>query len=149
MKAVVDASALLATAEPGREDFAEAGELLATAADVWAPALLAWEVANVVHRKRPAAFGPDAKARAALTAALLDGVDLVAPDDDHLREVARLVHEHGVSAYDAAYLALAVVEDALLVTEDARLHAAAKREIGAQRAWRLLDALRLRPEEDA
>jgi len=144
---VLDASALLASAEPDRYDLAEAAELLEGGADVAAPSLLAWEIANVVHLKHPAAFGPDEAARVRLVGALLEGIDLIEPDDAHLRDVARLVHAHRLTAYDAAYLALAVSQKAVLVTEDARLHAAARRELGASSAWRLLDAEQLRPED--
>lgn len=145
----MDASALLATAEPGHEDFAAAGEALAAHADLLAPALLSWELANVVHVKRPSAFGPDFASRHALVEALLDGVEQVAPSEGLLRECARLAAEHRLSAYDAAYLALALAEDAPLVTEDARLHRAAAKEHGAERAWRLLDAMRLALEDEA
>jgi len=145
----VDASALLATAEPGREDLAEAGEALAAHADLIAPALLSWELANVVHVKRPSAFGADVAARHALVEALLEGVEQVGPSAALLADCARLAHAHRLSAYDAAYLSLALAEEAILVTEDARLHRAAAKELGADRAWRLLDASRLLVEEEA
>jgi predicted nucleic acid-binding protein len=146
LRAVVDASALLASAEPGRDDLALAGEALVGGAPTLAPALVAWELANVVHVKRPAAFGADEASRAALVEALLDGVLLVPPMPAHRSAIARLAPGHRLSGYDAAYLALAVAEDAVLVTEDARLHRAAAKELGAPRAWRLLDAMQLAPE---
>jgi predicted nucleic acid-binding protein len=144
----VDASALLASAEPGRDDLAAAGEALAGGVPLMAPALLAWEVANVVHAKRPEAFGADVAARRALVALLLDGIVLHPPTPAHLLDVARLAHEHRLSAYDAAYLALAVSHRAILVTEDAKLHRAAAKELGATRAWRLLDAMQLVAEDE-
>jgi len=136
-------------AEPGREDLAAAGEALAANADLVAPALVAWEIANVVHVKRPAAFGPDVASRHALVEALLEGVEQVPPDAALLAACAQLAAGHRLSAYDAAYLALAAAEDAPLVTEDARLRRAAQKELGVERAWRLVDALRLAPEDEA
>jgi predicted nucleic acid-binding protein len=48
-------------------------------------------------------------------------VELTEPDWDNLPALA---HEWALSAYDAAYLQLALTRDALLVTLDARLAAA-------------------------
>jgi predicted nucleic acid-binding protein len=48
------------------------------------------------------------------------------PGDDHA--VLTLARVHQLSAYDAAYLALAVAESAALATLDRKLAAAARRE---------------------
>ena len=53
------------------------------------------------------------------------GVESVRTDRALLLVGIDMQHAHGLSAYDAAYLALAQVEDAQLLTLDARLAAAA------------------------
>ena len=115
---VVDASAVAAVLfdEPESEPI-----LASVVGALIAPSLLPYELASVCTTKlarRPR----EAKiilARYRLFAKL--EVDLVEPDWDTLPGMA---YECALSAYDAAYLQLALAQDAPLVTLDARLAAA-------------------------
>lgn len=83
-----------------------------------APLLLPYELANVCRQKT--------RRQPSLAAAWLErfralpgvGIELLPNDFDALPELAA---EHGLTAYDAAYLQLALVQCAPLVTLDARL----------------------------
>jgi len=103
--------------------------------DVCAPTLLRWEVGNVVHGQQAALFG-DAKQRKAIVATLLRPMRLVdqAGREDAIADVAR---RHALTFYDAAYLQLALDEDAGLVTQDKALLQAAAKALGDDRALRL------------
>jgi predicted nucleic acid-binding protein len=115
---VVDASAVAAVLFDERES---EPILASVAGALIAPSLLPYELASVCTTKlarRPR----EAKiilARYRLFAKL--EVDLVEPDWDTLPGMA---YECALSAYDAAYLQLALAQDAPLVTLDARLAAA-------------------------
>lgn len=115
---VLDASVLLkwfakdelgaAEARMLREEF-EAGDLV-----VLAPPLVQLEVLNVAGRRWSWSSG----ALAALATALDDlGLELVAPD---LLVVAEWI-ARGLTAYDAAYVAIAAQAATTLVTDDARI----------------------------
>lgn len=106
--------------------------------DVCAPTLMRWEVGNVVHGRNAAAFG-DPKTRRAVVTTLLRPMRLV---DQAGREdaIADLVQKHGLTFYDAAYLQLALDEEAGLVTEDKKLHEAAAKALGPARVWTLENA---------
>lgn len=108
--------------------------------DVCAPALLRWEVGNVVHGRGAAVFG-DARQRKAIVATLLRPMRLV---DQAGREgaIADVARRHALTFYDAAYLQLALDEDAALVTQDKALLHAAGKALGDGRAWTLEDAAR-------
>jgi len=111
----VDASAIAAVLfmEPGSEALLPrlSGRLIA-------PLLLPYELANVCHQK--------SRRQPSLAAALLErfralpgiGIDLLPTDFDALPELAA---QHGLTAYDAAYLQLALAQRAPLVTLDAKL----------------------------
>ena len=83
-----------------------------------APLLLPYELANVCRQKT--------RRHSALAHAWLErfralpgiGIELLPTDFDALPELAAL---HGLSAYDAAYLQLALSDRAPLVTLDAKL----------------------------
>ena len=83
-----------------------------------APLLLPYELANVCHQK--------SRRQPSLTAAFLErfrtlpdvGIELLPTDFDALPELAA---QHGLTAYDAAYLQLALAQRAPLVTLDAKL----------------------------
>lgn len=84
----------------------EAGELV-----VLAPPLLHLEIVNVAGRR----WGWGADALAGLAAALDDlGFELIEP------ELARVAHwtARGLTAYDAAYVAVAEASGARLITDD-------------------------------
>lgn len=115
---VVDASAVAAVLfdEPESEPVvASVGGTLA------APSLLLYEIASVCTTKltrRPA----DAKAILSRYRLLQDlDIELAEPDWEKLPVLAQ---KWTISAYDAAYLQLALLRDAPLVTLDARLAAA-------------------------
>ena len=93
---------------------------------IWVPALWILECANVLQsaqkRKRI-----DSLRRAAIAAEL---AELPLRFDQELPDVVtidRLAATHGLSAYDAAYLDLALRRSLTLVSLDARLVAAAQR----------------------
>ena len=124
---VLDASACIDTLAHPRL----AGRLFAEH-DVCAPTLLRWEVGNVVHGRQAALFG-DAKQRKLVVATLLRPVRLL---DQAGREgdIAEAARRHGLTFYDAAYLQLALDEDAGLVTQDKALRQAAAKALGEDRA---------------
>lgn len=100
-----------------------------------APALLAWEVVHVVQRKSPERYGSDFDIRWEVITRLLDGVELVPPDDAALRRTASLADRYRLSGYDAAYLELASRDGgSVLVTEDDDLLRAARKALGTRRA---------------
>ena len=87
------------------------------------PALFPFEVANMLAR-RSAAVSPEAATLAAAQVARWPlAVDAQTPDIPVLMEVAR---ESGLTAYDAAYLELALRSECPLATVDQRLVAAAR-----------------------
>ena len=122
---VVDASAVLAISlqEPTckraesilREHSRAGGALLA-------PAVLWLELVNVLVRRYRQPPGLVLESIVDLEALGLESVDL---DRPQLLLTIDLVARHSLSAYDAAYLALAESADARLVTADRRLAAAA------------------------
>lgn len=141
MTAVMDASVLVRAAlnqdhEPGADDARAIQPHLAERFGLAAPALCPYEVANVVHSKHPDRFGGSVEDRQRTVSLILSGVELVAPDPDLLERTGALSEAHGLTAYDAAYLALA--EDrgdpSLLVTGDRALLAAGRATLGTDRA---------------
>ncbi len=116
---VIDASALAAVVF----DEPEAAPVLASVSGTLiAPTLIRYELASVCVTKmlrRPERIR-DIEARYRLLDEV--GVDLFEPDWDTLPALA---HRWHLSAYDAAYLQLALGRDASLVTLDARLAQAA------------------------
>ena len=112
---VVDASALAAVLF----DEPEARPILASISGALiAPTLLVYELASVCTTKlmRQPGQSETLLARYALFAEL--DITLREPD---WRTLPRLAIEQGLSAYDAAYLQLALADGATLVTLDARL----------------------------
>jgi predicted nucleic acid-binding protein len=112
---VVDASAVAAVVL----DEPEAAAIVAGAgSQLIAPALLRYEIASVCVTK----LRRDASRSAVTLAryALLDemAIELVEPD---WRSLPSLADEWDLSAYDAAYLQLALARAAPLITLDARL----------------------------
>ena len=116
---VVDTSALASLLfwEPGAERIAS----LLRDADLLAPTLLPYEIASVAVGKLRS--GEDGEATA-LGLGLFGsmGIDLLPVDPDH---AAALAQETDLTAYDAAYLWLALEQGADLVTLDE----------GLARAW--------------
>lgn len=131
---VIDTSALVASHE--RDQHGEIGRLHARS-DLIAPTLLAFEVGQVVHVKKPGAFGSSAAERAELVETLLDGIELVPADDATWRRIGELAEKEALSFYDAAFLELAVSKGAILLTEDDGLARSAARYLGKARVMRM------------
>lgn len=110
--------------------FDEANSRKATAAlagyALHAPALLPFEFANVARSKSRAGASLEQVSNAIETfeASRIE-LHRIAPNDLHALAIAE-----GLTAYDAAYLALAITLKAPLVTYDLRLSAAAERRLG-------------------
>lgn len=138
-RCVVDASALVLLAQTEESDprAARAADVLPRLGEshgLGAPALIAWEIGNVIHRKRAGQWST-ADQRARVARAVLSGVVHVAPGPERVDRAGRLAHAHGLSFYDAAYLELAHSDDAcILLTEDRALHESARRALGDARA---------------
>jgi predicted nucleic acid-binding protein len=140
-RVVLDASTLLATAadpasEPAMEPAHAIVPELHARYGMTTPALAAWEVGNVVHHERPDAFGSDVAARVRVTQNLVGFLELLPPNERALTDTARLAEGHGLTFYDASYLAVAGEDDAsILLTEDRKLHRVAVRVLGAGRVF--------------
>ena len=134
---VVDASAALALilVEAGAD---RVRTLLQARADIVVPWLFWYEMTNTLGRRcRWSA------ARVTETLHDLDrlGLQTRTPDRPSLLHVVDAVEVHGLTAYDAAYLVLAELEDADLLTGDADLAAAAgSRAIPVVTSRRLVEA---------
>ena len=92
---------------------------------LWAPALWVLECTNVLQsaqRRRRI----DARRRAAIAVELSELPVHIDPQAPGFEELDRLAAAHGLSAYDAAYLELALRRSMVLVSLDARLIAAAQ-----------------------
>jgi predicted nucleic acid-binding protein len=99
-----------------RDDFALHGNVLLAA-----PVLLAYEVTNAIHSAARRMHLSQRVADSALANLLAYEVSLHAPDPVRALAVARRL---GVSAYDAAYVALAEVLNTQLWTADGRMYRA-------------------------
>ena len=129
----MDASALLASATADRPEWAVALADLNRRGPLRAPARLASEAGNVIHRKRPAGLGADRAERGLILERLLAPVDLVPTEAGLRRHAGELAEAHGLSFYDAEYLALAKRDEAALVTQDGKLAKVAAKVLGARR----------------
>lgn len=100
------------------------------------PTLLYYEVANILlfGRSRP----PIAEAAEALGDLFSIPLAVAAPAPEAADAALRLASEHGLSYYDATYVALAEALDCMLLTADERL----ARRTRATRRVRLLAATR-------
>ncbi len=115
---VVDASALAALVF--QEPEGDAMRLRLDGAEVFAPELLRYELANTAWKKVKRQPTDAAKILTALSLALDDKSGLIWQDVD-ARDVVLLAHATGTTAYDASYLWLAASLGADLVTLDDRL----------------------------
>lgn len=125
---VVDASIALAWCFPDEtSDYADAVLVSLEGKTLLAPAVWSLEIANAVlageRRKR---LGPSEIRQ---FTSLLESLSLVQdlrPVASHVNDVLPLARKHGLSAYDAAYLELAIRHRAPLSTLDEKLRRAAK-----------------------
>lgn len=144
MRAVVDTSALLDGAGAVEDAWMIALERLHAEFELEAPALLAWEAANVAHRRLARTFGASAEERAETLELVLEGIVLVPSDAASRAAAGKLVALHGLSFYDASFLELASRDAAaLLVAHDKRLLEVARRVLGEARAMDLDGVLSL------
>lgn len=130
MELVLDSSVALAWVLPD-ETSSRADRFLAKApreSAFWVPALWWYEVANAltVAQRRRRLTEADRIRAIELYATLPVRTD-AALDAHALWRYQALAEEHGLSAYDAAYLELAQRRDLQLATFDRRLAAAARR----------------------
>lgn len=93
-----------------------------------APALLVWEVGNVLMSKQRRGF-MEPHERAGMTSSLKAfAIDLRSTSSGGLLRTLVLADRHGLTAYDAAYLELALSQGVELATLDRRLATAAASE---------------------
>jgi predicted nucleic acid-binding protein len=78
------------------------------------PALWLYEVGNTIARRFPA------QSSSWLSALMKFGIEEVPPSNPWLAKTLDLTSRHGVSFYDAAYHALALVHGGVFVTADTR-----------------------------
>ena len=127
----IDASAVAAWLLPD-EASAAADGLYAQALNMvgafQAPALLAWEAANLLAKACRHGRITSIHADAALQVLARAGVVLErAPDERRLQSTLDLARAHGLSVYDASYLEQALRTGAPLATKDAQLKRRAKK----------------------
>lgn len=129
---VVDASIILAWLLPDERDNAAAEEIVTRAkrSGAIAPPLLPLEVANALRSNvRRARIDAGYRDQAlALLASLAVAQDLECRDATVLHEIVRLSEVHDLTAYDAAYLEVAIRHQAPLGTLDEALRRSAKAE---------------------
>jgi len=118
---VVDASVVAAIIF-GEPEAPRARQML-TGAELQAPGLLHYELANIARNKAVAAPGQQALVAQQLRDGLAFDVRL---DGVHLPAVLGLALETGLTAYDASYLLLAQRLDTPLATFDRQLRNAAE-----------------------
>lgn len=137
MSLVLDASVALLWLAPGTNPagVGYAQDILCCIRDgevVLSPSLFALEVANVISRLE--ARGTIQEADSMRFLALLERLGIRFKETSSAAAYGPILHlarRHGLSAYDAAYLHLALTQDAWLATLDANLQRAA-RESGAK-----------------
>lgn len=136
-RCVVDASALVRAASRDETGSDLTRSVLVAAAErvtLAAPALVFWEVGQAIARKGAAVF-MHGRPAADVAADALAGVDLDVPGAEAQRATLQIAQRRRISVYDAAYLELAArTRDAWLLSEDERLLAAAREELGPGRA---------------
>jgi predicted nucleic acid-binding protein len=94
--------------------------------DAWAPDLLRHEIRSILLNAERRGRISDDLIHSALARFRGLPLKLVGPGDD--TEVVRLSRQYRLSAYDAAYLALSLIEQLPLATLDRKLAAAARKE---------------------
>lgn len=146
-RVVFDTSTVALAATPKSIDprSADAFFALAAASDraaVHAPMILAAELAQVVHVKRPLDFGRTIAERQAMLRMLLGDIEFDAVEATDLERVGAIAEDQGLSAYDAFFIECAERHAATLVTDDRRQLAVASRLLGRGRALTSTDLAR-------
>lgn len=114
---VPDASVILKWALPGPDEeglepsLALKAAWLAGTVEVVVPTLWVFEVGNVLGLKQPAKAEP-------LLAGLIDLLIPEAPPASYSSAIFRLMRRYGVTFYDAAYHALAITQNGMMLTAD-------------------------------
>jgi predicted nucleic acid-binding protein len=128
--AVVDSSFLVAVlVDEEHTAFARAAFATLVSGGMSAPGLFAWEIASVLQKKvRQRRMSPGE--RNALVEEFGDFAIGLRPTPDlwELGPLLELSDRHGLTPYDAAYLLLALEEQAALASIDAKLVQAARAE---------------------
>ncbi len=128
MRIVLDASTFLACCFPDERD--DASERLFETTrehDLIAPDLLVLESANALTvAVRRGRMSPASRIRSFEILSDLQ-VELLRLEPEDISRILELADAHGLSAYDATYLQLAVDLDSPLATRDGKLRAAAAR----------------------
>ena len=127
MPFVIDASIAAAWLLPDEENVvAEQALSLLETEDAYVPDLFWHEMRNIlIMAERRKRIGSDDVLACLIRISRLP--ILTVTSEDHL-SIVRLAGKHQLSAYDAAYLSLAIAQGAALVTADARLRKAAQDE---------------------
>lgn len=131
---VVDASYLASVFdhdEEVREHAEQVQRELSKSQRMISPRLILYELGSVV-RKAHLRVAPGDREAAHHT--LLETVRMEATRLESVRRIHSIADEYGLSFYDAAYLQLAIEQDATLITDDRFLRTAAERELGAERS---------------
>ena len=97
-----------------------ARDILTSGDGLIAPDLLFIEMASVAAKRVKGGLSTPAEAMLAVTA-IRGQIDVVVPVGELADRAFELACEHGMSAYDGAYLALAERRGAVVVTADVRL----------------------------
>lgn len=127
MRFVIDSSVTIAWClKDERNAYARKVETAAIDGAAIAPALWPFEVANALAMaERRARISPVEREQVLEMLAAM-GVSVEAPPSTVPRELVSLTQRWGLTAYDAAYLQLAIAQDVPLATIDAELAKAAK-----------------------
>lgn len=100
---------------------------LVSGARVIAPDFLALEMASIAVKKLRSG-DTDRETASAAVSRVFDLIDEVVSTRDHVVRAAEIAMRHGISVYDASYLAVAEARDCFVLTADARLVARADSE---------------------
>lgn len=111
-----------------QEEGSEAAQAwLVSGQHIIAPDFFALEMASIAAKKLRKG-DIDLETASAAVSKIFNLVDEVVPVREHVRRTAEIAMRHGVSVYDAGYLAVAEARGCSVLTADARLVARAQAE---------------------
>lgn len=120
-KVVADASVVVKwynREEYSRDALKLRADYVSGVVDLAAPYLLVYEMANAL-RYNPNFGAEDLKSA---VKDLFDlGIDLILVEDDQMSRISEIAFKHGITSYDAAYVAAADAGDMLMYTADEKL----------------------------